>query len=138
LVAFPTICWLCTNFLAKPSARLPTCLFIYLSIYLFVYLSIYLFIYLYLPAYTYLYIPIIYTYLPIPTYLYVLSIPTIYTYLSMLSIYTYLFIPTVYTSCLCYCLYLPIYNLGERLARLNAPPNLNCSLQLFASYTFKQ
>ena len=110
--------WPCTNFLTRPSAYLPTCLptylFTCLPTYLSTYLSIYLFIYLYLPTYTYLSIPTVYTYC-----LYLLSIPT---YLPI--IYTYYLYLLIYTTYLCYCLYLPIYNLGERLARSKALPNL--------------
>jgi hypothetical protein len=68
---------------------------VYLSVYLSVCLSIYLFIYLYLPVPTCLYLPV----------------------------YTYLSISTIYTSCLCYCLYLPVCNLGEKSAWLKAPPD---------------
>jgi len=131
----------------------PACLLAYLPTYLPIYLSIYLSIptYLYLPIYTYrlylLSIPTFLCYLSIPiylylptyaSYLYLPSIPTVYTYLSILPIYAYLSIPTIYASCLCYYLYLPIYNLGERSARSKALPNLNCSLRLFASYIFKR
>ena len=48
----------------------------------------------------------------------------IYAYLSVLPVYAYLSIPTVCASCLCYCLYLPVCNLGERSARSKAPPDL--------------
>ena len=41
-----------------------------------------------------------------------------------LPVYAYLPVPTVCASCLCYCLYLPVCNLGERSARSKAPPDL--------------
>ena len=132
---------------------MPACLLAYLPTYLPIYLSIYLSIptYLYLPIYTYrlylLSIPTFLCYLSIPiylylptyaSYLYLPSIPTVYTYLSVLLVYTYLSILTVYASYLCYCLCLLIYNLGEKSAQSKALPDLNCSLQLFASCIFKQ
>ena len=47
---------------------------------------------------------------------------TVCAYLSVLPVYAYLSIPTI-CACLCYCLYLPVCNLGERSARLKALPN---------------
>ena len=56
--------------------------------------------------------------LPVCAYL---SMPTVCAYLSVLPVYAYLSIPTI-CACLCYCLYLPVCNLGERSARLKALP----------------
>jgi len=71
--------------------------------------------------------------------------PTVYTYYLYLPVCAYyLYMPTIYASYLCYYLYLPVCNLGERSARLKAPPNSidrinsNRSLRPFAGCTFKR
>ena len=97
LAVFPTICWLCTDFLTRPSAYLPAYLPACLSVCLSVCLSICLSVYLSVP--TCLYLPTC-AYLSMPTVcayrLYYLSMPTVCTYLSMLPVYTYhLYLPSV-------------------------------------------
>jgi len=71
--------------------------------------------------------------------------PTICAYLSVPTVCVCLpSVPTVCASCLCYCLCLPVCNLGERSARLKAPPNSidrinsNRSLRPFAGCTFER
>ncbi|XTI89316.1 hypothetical protein V2W45_1401794 [Cenococcum geophilum] len=68
--------------------------------------------------------PTICAYLSVPTVCAYLSVPTYLCYLSMPTCLYLPSVPTVCASYLCYCLCLPVCNLGERSARSKAPPDL--------------